>query len=69
MHPLAAAWTGTALPHSTARASHARTTSLTHSTLTATGTALPGSSVGTRSPAASLKVLTTVRDVFLEELD
>ena len=68
MHPLAAAWTGTALPHSTTGASHAGATSLVHSTLTAAGTALPGSSVGTRSPAAFLEVLTAIRDVFLEEL-
>ena len=55
MHSLATAWTGTAMPHSTTGASH-------------TGTAMPGSAFGTRSPAASLEVLTAIRDVFLEEL-
>ena len=68
MHPMGTAWTGTALPHATTGASHAGTTATVHSTLTAMGAALSRSAVGTRSPAAPLKVLTAIRDVFLEEL-
>lgn len=54
--------------HASARTTHTGTTTLTHTALRSTGTALTLTGFRTGSVAASLEVLTAILDVFLVEL-